>query len=176
MAMTFVIANADTLQAQYDQSQMINREHQIKAAYLYNFARYIQWPKDTFANKKAPFIIGVVGKDPIVKDLQKVAKTRTIDDHPIVIKQFNVAKEITPCQILFFSPTLDPYVQEKAIQKMAGKNVLLVGQTSNFLDMGGGIGFVVNQNRIRLVIDLESVQRQKLKISAKLLRVAKIVD
>lgn len=175
-AATFAFMSADTLMAQLAQPPMINREHQIKAAYLYNFARYIQWPKDTFANKKAPFIIGVVGNDPILKDLKKVAKTRKIDNHPIEIKQFNIAKEVTPCQILFFSPALDPYVQEKVLHKMAGRKVLLVGQTSNFLDMGGVIGFVVKQNRVRLVIDLEAVQRQKLKISAKLLRVAKVVD
>jgi hypothetical protein len=178
VATTFTLVNTDTLVAQTVQQTMINREHQIKAAYLYNFARYIQWPEGTFKSKKAPFVIGIIGSDPITKDLQKIAKTRKVEEHPIEIKQFNTAKEVTPCQILFFSPSLDPYVQEKVLKKMAGQNVLLVGQTSNFLEIGGVIGFVVNannDNKVRLVIDLKAVQRQKLKASAKLLRVAKVI-
>jgi hypothetical protein len=173
----FAIAGFSFLEAQQpSQEAMINREHKIKAAYLYNFARYIQWPDDTFKTKKEPFTIGIVGVDPIKKDLDGVAKKRTIDGRPIKVHLFTRPIDVKPCQILFFSPTLKPEVQKKILERMEGKNVLLVGQSDAFLDMGGVIDFVINNNKVRLMVDLEAAQREKLKFSAKLLRVARVVQ
>ena len=172
----FVIAGTSVLEAeQTSETPLINREHQIKAAYLYNFARYIQWPENTFKNKKEPFSIGIVGEDPIKRNLELLAKTRTIDGRPILIKHFPKPIEVKPCQILFLSPSLKPEIQKKILKKMAGKNVLFVGQVSDFLNMGGVIDFVVKENRVRLLVDLDAAQREKLKFSAKLLRVATVV-
>lgn len=175
LAVLMIHVNANTIGAQQSQATMINREHKIKAAYIYNFARYIEWPEETFKDLKEPFIIGIVGVDPIRQDLEKLAKSRTIEGRPIKIKLFAKPKDVTPCQILFLSPTLKLEVQRQILKNLAGKNVLFVGQTSNFLRMGGVIDFVVHQNRVRLTVALEAAHREKLKVSAKLLRVAQVV-
>lgn len=113
--------------------------------------------------------------DPIKRDLQQLAKTKMINGRPIQIKHFTKPIDVKPCQILFLSPTLKPEIQQQVLHDMAGKNILFVGQTSNFLNMGGVIDFVVHENKVRLIVDLDAAQREKLKVSAKLLRVAKVV-
>lgn len=176
LATCFMHVGAASLKAQKtSQAPTINRESKIKAAYLYNFARYVEWPSDTFKNPKESFVIGVIGTDPIRKNLEKLAKTRTVEGRPIRVQLFIKPNKVTSCHILFFSPTLKPEVQRQIIKSMAGKNVLFVGQTSDFLNMGGVIDFVIQQNRISLVVDLESAQRENLKVSSKLLRVAKVI-
>jgi hypothetical protein len=176
VAVFFAMAGTAWLEAQQPSNvPMINRESKIKAAYLYNFARYIQWPEDTFKNEKEPFCIGIVGTDPIKKNLEQLAKSKTINGRSLRVKQFTRPIEVQPCQILFISPSLKPESQQQILRSMEGKNVLMVGQSDAFLDMGGVIDFVVRNNKVRLMVDLDAAQREKLKFSAKLLRVAKVV-
>lgn len=175
LAIQAAYANTNILEAQQSQTRTINREHEIKAAYIYNFARYVTWPKETFKGAKSPFVIGIVGVDPIRHDLEKLAKTRTVDGRPIAIKLFANPRDVAPCQILFVSPSLKPEEQRQILNRLAGKNVLFVGQASDFLNMGGVIDFIVHENRVRLALAVEAAQREKLKVSAKLLQVAQVV-
>jgi hypothetical protein len=152
------------------------REHQIKAAYLYQFGRYVEWPTSSFANSKSPFAIGVMAKDPLVPNLEQIARVKKIQDRPIRIRQFSSVARIRACHIVYLPASLDADAQTEAIRKTARKGVLLVGDTESFLDKGGTMQFVVEDNRIRLVISRKAAERAGLTISSKLLQVARVVD
>ena len=99
------------LGAQEDEESQANREYQIKAAYLYQFGRYVEWPAKAFSSRKAPFVIGVVEQDQIVAVLEQIAQIKKIQDRPIQVQRFSSAAEIPACQILYVSgvaPAGDP--------------------------------------------------------------------
>jgi hypothetical protein len=164
------------LGAQDDEEMSASRENQIKAAYLYQLGRYVDWPAKSFANSKSPFVIGVMAHDPLVPNLEEIARLKKIQDRPIRIRQFSLAADIRACQIVYLPATLTPEVQAQAIRKTARRGVLLVGDADTILDKGGTMQFVVEDNRIRVVISRKAAERAGLTISAKLLQVARVVD
>ena len=89
-----------------DDADAASRESRIKAAYLYQFGRYIQWPTTAFLNAQSPFAIGVVGKDPIVAHLDEIAADKKIQARPIEIRRFSSPKDVRACHILFLPASL----------------------------------------------------------------------
>lgn len=152
--------------------EVINREHKVKAAYLYNLGRYITWPEKSFAGREAPFVIGLIEPALVTEDLQKIAEVKTIDGRPIVVRVFTRPEDIRYCHILFLPQGVEPTLQREIVRKFSGNHTLLVGESEEFLDYGGVIAFVVRENTVRLVIALEAAQRESLQISAKLLQIA----
>lgn len=153
----------------------IDREKAIKAAYLYNFGRYVQWPAESTARAQSPFVTGVLEADPIVEVLEEVAKRKKIHGRPIVIKHFASIAKYTPCQILFIASTVDPAERKAAIHKFQKSAVLLVGEDPGFARQGGMVNFSVNDNRIHIEINLDISKEAGLEISSKLLSLAKVV-
>jgi len=164
------------LGAQEDEEMSASREHQIKAAYLYQFGRYVDWPAKSFSSPKAPFVIGVLDQDPLIPDLEQIARIKKIQDRPIKIRRFSSASDIRACNILYLPAALAPEAQADVIRKVGRQGVLLVGDSPGFLDRGGIMQFVVEDNRIRLVISRKAAEHAGLTISAKLLQVARVVD
>ena len=175
LGMTAIVGPADALLAQYGDGTGINREYAIKAAYLYQFARYVQWPPDAFGNENSPLIIGVLGSDPFGGILDEIARTKRIEGRPLVVRRFATMAYYTPCHILFVSSSVSPEEQAEAIKRARGSPVLLVGEEPGFAEQGGTINFFKDQNKIRFEINTETAKRDKLKISSKLLSLAKIV-
>ena len=155
---------------------VINREHKIKAAFLYNFGRYVEWPAEAFPDSEAPFVIGILGSSPVTSHLRPVARTRKIQERPAVIRQFSDLEEVSRCHILFVSANVEPEIQATAIQRCLKQHVLLVGEDNKFFQRGGMIGMRVEQNRVRVYIALKAAQREGLVVSSKLLQVAQVVD
>jgi hypothetical protein len=153
-----------------------SREHRIKAAYLYQFGRYIEWPARAFAGSRSPFVIGAMEGNPIVADLDQIAEIKKIQDRPIRIQRFSSPGEVRGCHIVFLSASLPAETQEAIVRRVAGHGVLLVGEAEKFLDWGGAIRFVVEENKVRIHIARKAAQREGLTISAKLLQVAHVVD
>jgi hypothetical protein len=164
------------LGAQEDDEMSASREYRIKAAYLYQFGRYVDWPAKAFSNSKAPFVIGVLEQDPLIPDLEQIARIKKIQDRPIKIRRFSSASGIRPCNILYLSASLSAEAQAEVIRKVGRQGVLLVGDSIEFLDRGGTMQFVVEDNKIRVVISRKAAERAGLTISAKLLQVARVVD
>lgn len=169
-------AGSTVLKAQDDDEAMANREYRIKAAYLYQFGRYVEWPAKAFSSSKAPFVIGVLEQDPLIPDLEQIAKIKKIQDRPIRIRRFSSAAEIHNCHILHLQASVAPEVQAEVIRKAAGQSVLLVGDSPEFLTWGGVMQFDNEENKIRVVIARKAAEREGLTISAKLLQVARVVD
>jgi hypothetical protein len=161
--------------AQYDEGQEVNREYAIKAAYLYQFARYVEWPPNAFTSDTSPLIIGVLGTDPFGGILDEIARSKRIDGHPIIVHRFSSMADYKPCHILFIGASVSQAEKAAAIEKARGSSVLLVGEEPGFADEGGMINFFMDENKIRFEINAENAKQDRLKISSKLLSLAKIV-
>lgn len=167
-------------------SEMPDKEHQIKAVFLYRFAQFVEWPSESFANDSAPLVLGILGPDPFGAYLDNVVLGEKVGGHPILIKRVAKAEEAADCHVLFISGTdSDPEAAEKpsALSALAGlkslnglvaRKVLTVGDTESFSRDGGMIHFITRNGRIRLRINMEAVRASNLSLSSKLLRLAEI--
>ena len=147
------------LGAQEDEETQANREYRIKAAYLYQFGRYVEWPAKAFSSRKAPFVIGVMEQDPIVPDLEQIAQIKKIQDRPIQDSTFFVGRRHPAVPHLVLSGSLPPETQAEIIRKAVRPGALLVGELSDTLDRGGTMQFVVEDNKIRVVISRKAAER-----------------
>lgn len=166
-------------------AEEIDREYELKAAYLYNFGRYVEWPKNAIPGNDDTFVIGVIGRDPFGRILDGIAEAKTIQDKKIVIRRFASAKDYQPCHILFVAAGADDGADEKTVEdrmnavttKTKGTPVLLVGDTTGLAQKGALINFFIDDNKIKLEINPSAATRAGVKISSKLLglSVVKIV-
>lgn len=158
------------------ESGAISREYAIKGAFVYNFGRYVEWPGGSFPDAQAPFVIGVLGPSPITPSLRRIAKTRKIQGRAIQVRQFLDFDATRGCHILLFPTHVEPKLRAKAVERCSDSPVLLVGEGDDFLDQGGMIDMVIEENKVRVYIALEAAKRRGLTISSKLLQVAQVVD
>ena len=170
-----LVGSVRNIRAQSDDDSDVNREYLIKAAYLYQFGRYIQWPAHAFAHDGSPLVIGVLGTDPFSGVLEKIARTKRIEGRPIAVRRFVSMAEYTPCHILFVSSSISAEQKAAAIHKSHQSALLLVGEEPGFAEQGGTVNFFLDENKVRFEINLEFAKQDQLKISSKLLGLAKIV-
>ena len=153
----------------------VNREYPLKALFLYNFGSYIEWPAGTFASDQSPFVIGVLGSASLDETLRQIAATKKIAGRTIVIQQYTSVDDIKPCEILFIARSVPLPQQRLAIEKLANRHVLIVGESIGFATDGGSVNFFVEANKIRFEINLSAAKQQQLKVSSKLLAMARII-
>ena len=146
-------------------------EYQIKAAFIFNFARFIEWPPQAFADTTSPFVIGILGESTFRDDLQKTIGNKAVDDHPLKILQLYTPTSATNCHILFISSSEKPRLPQ-ILKVVNGTSVLTVGEMERFTENGGMINFVQEGSKIRFQINNEAATGAGLKISSKLLNLA----
>lgn len=149
-------------------------EYQLKAAFLFNFAKFVDWPDGTFATPTSPFTICILGQDPFGHDLDDSLRGKTISSRPIVVRRCNSDPETRGCQILFVSRSQGRRMAE-ILQGLRGSKVLVVGEADGFAAGGGAIEFVLEQEHVRFRINPDAAAREGLTISSKLLALATIV-
>ena len=154
----------------------INREYPLKAAYLYNFGSYVQWPDGVFANASDPFVIGILGSDPFGTLLDEIADSKKIAGRKIVVRRFRTADSVDRCQMLFITASTPDDLYKAAIDKLKTAPVLIVAERPGRVLRGAIINFTIEDNKVRFEINRESAQRHRLSISSKLLSLAKLVD
>ena len=149
-------------------------EYQIKAAFLFNFAKFIDWPLSSFANPQAPFSICILGNDPFGRAIDDAMQGKTIGEHPVSVQRPKEVAEARHCQIVFAgrAETRNTLV---ILEGLRGTNVLFVGETDGFAVSGGTIQFTLEENHVRFLINVDAADRAGLKFSSKLLALAKIV-
>ncbi len=149
-------------------------EYQVKAAFLFNFAKFVEWPADAFPNVDAPLQICVLGQDPFGRDFEQVIEDKAVDGHRLEVAHPDGVPQSRACQILFIGSSEKQRVRE-ILHGLMGASVLTVGDTSGFATMGGVINFVLDENRVRFEINVKAAERAHLKLSARLLTVAKLI-
>ncbi len=152
-----------------------SREYDLKAAFLFNFAQFVEWPQDAFAEVNSPIVIGVLGDDPFGKTLDEIVANETLRNRKIVVRRCRSVQEAETCQILFISRSETSRL-DGILESLDGKSVLTVGESDRFPNSGGMISFVVVQNKLRVKINVITAKAAKLTISSQLLRQAEIVD
>lgn len=145
--------------------------YQLKAAFLYNFAKFIDWPPTSFQDDKSPFIIGVLGNNPFGTDLNQMVAGKTINDHPILIANFHATTDVTNCQILFISSS-EKKMFPAIIERLRSIPVLTVSESDGFLEAGGMVNFVQDSSKIHFQINNDAAKSSGLKISSRLLSLA----
>jgi hypothetical protein len=146
-------------------------EYQIKAAFLFNFVKFVQWPQTAFSEAKAPIVIGILGTNPFHEDLKRMIQNKTVDDHPLSVRELGSPTEATQCHVLFISSSEKDRLAE-IIKGLKGASVLTVGEMEHFTESGGMINFVLASAKVRFEINNEAATRAGLKISSKLLALA----
>jgi len=153
----------------------IRREYTIKLAYLYNFAKYVEWPSDgNPGGEEGAFVIGVVGPSPFGDALASL-RTKTVRGSPIRVQQILAVSDYQPCHIVFFSAGSEESLAAAVLEATRASPTLTVGETKGFATNGGTLNFYKQQNKVRFELNRGAAQRAELKISSKLLRIAKFV-
>lgn len=150
-------------------------EYEVKAAFLYNFAKFVDWPPRAFPDSSTPLRICVLGRDPFGDILSRAVRGKSVSGRPISSQPVQSSADARPCHILFIGSS-DPAFLKQALAPLHDLPMLTVGESKDFLPLGGMINFVLEQDRVRFEINLTAAERHHLKLSSKLLSVARIVD
>jgi hypothetical protein len=156
------------------ESASVSREYQIKAAFLYNFTKFVEWPPRRFAAPESPIVIGILGDNPFGDELATIVKSRKVNNRPIEIRFVTTAAEAASVHVLFAVAG-----QESRMAAMSGplkaQSVLTVGESPSFAASGGMIDFIVEGDKVRFAINAELGEQAGLKFSAQLLKLATAV-
>ena len=150
-----------------------SREYQVKAAFIYNFTQFIEWPKEAFVGADAPFVIAVLGQDPFEGALENILAGKSVGNRPIVTRHFNSVDDVRPCQILFMPAAMDDSVRD-VLGKLGKSPVLIVGETEGLLSAGGAVRLYLEDGRMRFQINPDVLDAARLKASAKLMQLARV--
>ena len=162
-----LLTGAGRLHAQESQPS----EYQLKAAFLYNFAKFVDWPSEALPQNNSPFIIGILGENPFDDDLKKIVAGKKISDHPISVVKLSTVAEATKCHILFISSSEKSRLMD-IFESLHGTPILTVGETEQFTESGGMVNFIREANKIHFQINDDAAKVSRLKISSKLLSLA----
>lgn len=152
-------------------AQPSGTEYQIKAAYLFNFGKFVKWPAPPAGDS---FSICVLGADPFGQVLDATVRDEKIDSKPVVARRISNAQEATSCRVVFISQSEESRAR-KILPALAKAGVLTVSDMPGFLDHGGMIQFTSAGNRIRFEVNLDAAQDAQLTLSSELLKVASSV-
>jgi len=150
-------------------------DYKIKAAYLYYFSTFVDWPGEPPHGSDETLIIGVLGADPFGAIRDDTLRGKVVNNRRIVVKRFDSLNEARRSHILFVSSSEQdhlPYI----LKALDGAPVLTVGDIERFALLGGQIGFRVEDKKVRFDINLGAVERARLKISAQLMKLGRIVE
>jgi uncharacterized protein DUF4154 len=149
-------------------------EYQVKAAYLFNFLKFVEYPSESFADPLAPIVVGVVGEDPFGSTLPQVVTGKTVEGRDLVIRLYRPGEDLRGAHILFISASERKRLP-MILSSLRGSSVLTVSDTAGFLDAGGMIQFLNENDRVRFAINLDATSRARLKMSSKLLSLARVI-
>jgi hypothetical protein len=146
-------------------------EYQLKAVFLFNFARFVEWPPQAFGDARDPFAICVAGASPFGTSLDDVVSGKTVASRPISVRPVSSPQQARKCPILFVSAS-ERKRERSLLEALNGSTVLTVGDSDGFVADGGIVQFQVKGARIHIEIDREAAERANLRISSKLLSLA----
>lgn len=149
-------------------------EYIVKAGFLFNFAKYVEWPAEAFEKADTPITIGIVGTDPFGDGLEKTLKNKTVKNRSFVIQRFQESAAVQRCHILFVPRTEKDKIQE-LLKHIESWPVLTVGEDEGFARAGGTTNILIENEKPRLQVNLDAAEKARLTIDSKLLKVATIV-
>lgn len=151
------------------------RESEVKATLLFNFCHFVEWPAVAFADKSAPFVIGILGRDPFGRIIDDLVKGEKTHGRSIEVRRFSRLEEMTEVHLLYVSPSEQTRIRG-IIAELRGRPLLITGEEAEpgFTRFGGMIEFTTHGRNLKLRINLEEARTAGLAISARLLRLAEV--
>lgn len=149
-------------------------EYQVKAVFLFNFAQFVEWPAQAFADAGSPLVLGVLGDDPFDTVLEEAVRSEKVNNRSLVVRRYRRPEDIEDCHILFICRSEASHFGE-IVARLHDRSILTVGDAEGFNLRGGMIRFITESNKTRLRINAEAAKAAHLTLSSKLLRPAEIV-
>jgi hypothetical protein len=146
-------------------------EHAVKAAFLYNFAKFVEWPEGAFRSPVEPLTFCVLGEGPLGGELERTVVGKTVAGRPVAVRRLSQLAGFDECRILFVGSSERPRF-DQILAAVGERAVLTVGEEEAFTRAGGIISFVVRQNRVRFRIERDPAVSAGLKLSSRLLELA----
>ena len=150
------------------------REYDLKAAYLFNFAKFTSWPESSFAAPQSPMVVGVLGNQRFISALETVTRGRLIGGHAISVKAWSPQLGTTGLHVLYVESAYEARFARMA-EALVVHGVLTVGETDAFMASGGAIRLVVEGDRLQFEISAAATERAGLTLSSQLLMLAKAI-
>jgi hypothetical protein len=150
-------------------------EDQVKAAYLFNFAKFIEWPAEAFATTDATVNFCTLGRSPAADELYSSVRGKKLNGHVINVQILHGPEEIKGCHLIFLAAGANKQ-QQKLLQAAKGSPILLVAEAAGFARAGGMINFVLEDGKLLFEINVKAAELSRLKISSKLLTLARLVS
>ena len=151
-------------------------EYEVKAAFLYNFAKFVEWPAGSFTATNNTLVVGVLGDDPFGEALDRIAQNKSAQGRRIDVRRFRTVADVGDrCHILFVSPS-EARELPRILRGLHGEPILTVSDIAGFLDHGGAINLLMEQRRVRFAVNLKAANEAGLKMSSQLLKIAKTVQ
>lgn len=145
----------------------VSKEYQLKAAFIYNFTKFVEWPEHSFANAESPIVIGILRGNPFNGELRKAVSGRKVNGRSIVVTQVTSTATARQVHILFVGAALDSRLKDFT-GVLDGSTVLTVGESPAFARYGGMITFTLRGDSLRFVVNIDSAKKAGLKISSQL--------
>lgn len=145
-------------------------EYQIKAAFIYNFAKFTEWPAEAFAGENAPLTVCIIGKNPFASALDFLG-SKTVGNRKLVVLNVSRPEELKDCHILYIAASEKPRLAQ-ILASVTVPGVLTISDIKNFSQAGGMISLVTQEDKVRFRINLKSAQRARLRLSSQLLKLA----
>jgi len=166
----FLTASAPHAGAEDD----LTGEYLVKAAFLYNFAKFVEWPAEAFPDDSAPITLCILGQDPFGGALETI-RGKSVKGRKLVIRQSMRVEDLEMCHMLFISSSEKDRLN-RILDLVESPNVLTVGDMESFARHGGVVNLIKTGNKIKFEINVDAAREAGLKISSKLLKLAKIVS
>ncbi len=148
---------------------------QVEAAFLFNFAKFVEWPAAAFPSPEAPIVIGVLGEDPFGTALDELGRGELIRGRPLAVKRSPRLADLLDCQLVFISRSEAAHATD-ILKTIGAKPILTVGDFDGFGQSGGIIQFYLDGTKLRFLINPTVAQNAELKLSAQLLSVGKLIS
>lgn len=150
-------------------------EYPVKLAFLYNFTKFIEWPSGSYRDLAAPHAICIVGRDPFNSEIEGDLRGRIVGGHPVEVRSLKPMDSLSAYHMVFI-PASESSQANKIVRDLSGSSTLTVGENRGFAEVGGIINLTVEGNNVHFEVNQLAARRAGLKISSKLLSLAKIVD
>jgi len=149
-------------------------EYVIKAGFIFNFAKYVEWPSSAFETAATPISVGIVGADPFGEEIDKALGSKMVKDRHFVVLRFRDKRDLRPCHILFI-PRSEKALLPEILKQVESWAVLTVGEDEAFAKTGGAVNILIEKEKPRLEVNPEAAEKARLTINSKLLKLATIV-
>jgi hypothetical protein len=167
MRETYPAAEAENLR--------ISSEERVKAAFVFNFMKFVDWPGGVFADNNSPMLIGIIGDNPLGVELEASLRGKNINGRKLAIRRISWPGEIRGIHILLICGS-EARAAQDILASVKGNPVLTIGEMDRFGQQGGIINFFIEEKKVRFEINIDAADKSRLKISSQLLTLARIIS